>query len=120
MAKQETKPESKINDGPKPIQPNTAKRGQVVPTLSCYINGFSDKTTKQDIESKFSEVGEVTSIVMNTVKKHALVQYKTEAEALFAIDIFHGTDFEGRKLKVTRFQPAQKQKLAEAAPQKKK
>ena len=54
------------------------------------------------------------------MKKHALVEFKTQEEADFAIEVFHGTEFLGRKLKVNKFQPNQKLKVSEPCQMKKK
>jgi cold-inducible RNA-binding protein len=78
-----------------------------------YVGGLSYGTTEMSLESLFSQAGQVESARIITdrdtgrAKGFGFVEMSTDAEAQQAINMFNGTEFEGRNITVNEARPQQ-------------
>jgi len=76
-----------------------------------YIGGLPYSTRDEDLKEAFSQAGTVESavVIMDKMsgrsKGFGFVEFATEAEADRAIEMFDGTDFSGRTIKVNKARP---------------
>lgn len=76
-----------------------------------YVGGIPYSTTEDALRQYFSQAGEVSSVAIimdrttNRSKGFGFVEYTNDADAQNAISMFHGKDFEGRKLTVNEARP---------------
>ena len=76
-----------------------------------YIGNLSFNTTEAGLREAFSQVGEVTSVVVMMDKMtgrsrgFAFVEMATDETAQAAIDKFNGQDLDGRNLTVNEARP---------------
>jgi len=76
-----------------------------------YIGGLPYTTNEDGLKSAFSQAGTVesASIVMDRMtgrsRGFGFVEMSTDDEAMKAIEMFNGKDFEGRKLTVNEAKP---------------
>jgi len=76
-----------------------------------YVGGLPYSTSNDELKAHFSAAGEVSSatIIMdkmtNRSKGFGFVEFENDADALEAISMFDGKDFEGRKLTVNEARP---------------
>lgn len=79
--------------------------------MKMYVGNLSFDTTKQELETLFSEHGQVTDVHMPTdrdtgrVRGFAFVTMDSNEAMNSAIEGIHGQDFGGRTLKVNEAQP---------------
>ena len=75
------------------------------------VEGISSETTESDIETLFSNYGEVDEVVIHgskngkRTKKYGMVQMPNSEEAQKAITVLHGKDLDGRKLNINQASP---------------
>lgn len=73
----------------------------------CFVGNLSYNTTEDNLREVFKRVGEVIGIRICTdretgrPKGYAFIEYADAATALSAIRNLDGTDFHGRKLRVS-------------------
>lgn len=78
--------------------------------MKMYVGNLSFKTTKQDIESLFSQYGQVTDVHLPTDRESgqprgfAFVTMDSADSMKKAIDGTNGKDLDGRNLKVNEAQ----------------
>ncbi len=76
-----------------------------------YIGGLPYSILDEDLKEAFSQAGTVESavVIMDKMsgrsKGFGFVEFATEAEADRAIEMFDGTDFSGRTIKVNKARP---------------
>jgi len=76
-----------------------------------YIGGLPYSTRDEELKEAFSQAGTVESavVIMDKMsgrsKGFGFVELATEAEADRAIEMFDGTDFGGRTIKVNKARP---------------
>ncbi len=76
-----------------------------------YVGGLPYSSTDDALKAAFSQAGTVTSavIIMDKMsgrsKGFGFVEFATEEEAQKGIEMFHGQDFEGRRLTVNEARP---------------
>jgi len=76
-----------------------------------YIGGLPYSTRDEDLKEAFSQAGTVESavVIMDKMsgrsKGFGFVEFATEAEADRAVEMFDGTDFSGRTIKVNKARP---------------
>lgn len=76
-----------------------------------YVGGLSFNTTEESVENLFSQAGQVESARIITdrdtgrSKGFGFVEMSTPNEALKAINLFNGTEFEGRFITVNEARP---------------
>src|SRR5438046_547267 len=78
---------------------------------SLYVGGLPYSTTQETVRTLFAEVGEVSSVrvIMDREtgqsKGFAFVEMANDAEALAAVNQFHGYQLDGRSLVVNEARP---------------
>lgn len=76
-----------------------------------YVGGLPYATTDDQLRDHFAQAGSVLSatIIMDKMsgrsKGFGFVEMSSDEEAMKAIDMFNGTDFDGRKLTVNEARP---------------
>jgi len=76
-----------------------------------YVGGIPYTSTGDDLKNHFSQAGNVESAVIindkmtGRSKGFGFVEMSTDEEALKAIDMFNGKDFQGRNLTVNEARP---------------
>jgi RNA recognition motif-containing protein len=82
--------------------------------MNIYVGNLSWTMTEQELESLFTEFGEVTSakivtdkINSNRSKGFGFVEMPNDAEAKIAIETLHGAEKFGRSIVVNESQPKQ-------------
>lgn len=76
-----------------------------------YVGGLPYSTTQDALQAAFAQAGAVTSatIIMDKMtgrsKGFGFVEMSTDEEAMKAIEMFNGKDFEGRTLTVNEARP---------------
>src|SRR3989338_5274567 len=76
-----------------------------------YVGGLSYSTTEDGLRNHFAQAGAVESaaIIMDRMsgrsKGFGFVEMVTDEDALKAIEMFHGKEFEGRTLTVNEARP---------------
>jgi RNA recognition motif-containing protein len=76
-----------------------------------YVGGLSFNTTEESLEGLFSQAGQVESARIITDREtgrhkgFGFVEMSTPNEALKAINLFNGTEFEGRFITVNEARP---------------
>ena len=71
-----------------------------------YVKGFPATATKEQLEEKFSEIGEIIRVDLQHKSKSfvmAYVHFEDENNANFAIEILNNTEFMGQTLFVSKF-----------------
>jgi cold-inducible RNA-binding protein len=80
-------------------------------STKLYVGGIPYTTTESALRDAFAKAGTVTSasIIIDRMtgrsKGFGFVEMASEAEAEAAINMWHGQDFEGRKLTVNVARP---------------
>ncbi len=78
-----------------------------------YVGGVPYSSTDADLRDAFAQAGEVTSatIIMDRMsgrsKGFGFVEMANDEDAMKAIDMWNGKDFQGRKLTVNEARPMQ-------------
>lgn len=76
-----------------------------------YVGGLPYSTTQESLQAAFAQAGTVTSASIITdrdtgrARGFGFVEMSTDEEAQNAINMFHGKDFEGRRLTVNEARP---------------
>ena len=76
-----------------------------------YVGNLSYSTTEDDLHALFSDAGSVQSVAVikdrdsGRSKGFGFVEMASDADAQKAIDLFHGTDYQGRPLTVNVARP---------------
>lgn len=76
-----------------------------------YVGGLPYSTTQDALQAAFAQAGNVASAVIITDKMtgrskgFGFVEMSTDEEAMKAIEMFNGKDFEGRTLTVNEARP---------------
>jgi len=82
-------------------------------SMKLYVGGLPYQCTEDDIKDYFSPAGSVVSVAIITDKMSGrsrgfgFVEMETEDEGNKAVEMFNGTDFQGRKLTVNEARPLQ-------------
>jgi RNA recognition motif-containing protein len=80
-------------------------------STKLYVGNLSYDVTNEQLSELFSQAGEVTSanVIMNKFtgrsKGFGFVEFKSEADAKKAIEMYHEKDFQGRKMIVNEARP---------------
>ena len=83
-------------------------------TMKLYVGNLSYEMTEPQLQTLFSEAGEVTSAKIITDREtgqargFGFVEMETKLEGEKAISMLNGRDFEGRPLTVNEAKPQQK------------
>ncbi|SMP39181.1 RNA recognition motif domain-containing protein [Desulfonatronum lacustre] len=76
-----------------------------------YVGNLSYSTTEDDLHALFSDAGSVQSVAVikdrdsGRSKGFGFVEMSSDEDAQKAIDLFHGTDYQGRPLTVNVARP---------------
>ena len=76
-----------------------------------FVGNLSYQTMENDLQDYFSQAGAVTSVSLMLDKMtgksrgFAFVEFATGADALKAVEMFHGKEFQGRALTVNVARP---------------
>lgn len=76
-----------------------------------YVGNLSYSTTEDDLHTLFSDAGSVQSVAVikdrdsGRSKGFGFVEMASDADAQKAIDLFHGTEYQGRPLTVNVARP---------------
>ena len=76
-----------------------------------YVGGLSYETTQESLQTYFAQAGtvETATIIMDKMsgrsKGFGFIEMSTDEEALKAIELFNGKEFEGRNLTVNEARP---------------
>ena len=76
-----------------------------------YVGNLTYSTTEDDLHALFSDAGSVQSVAVikdrdtGRSKGFGFVEMSSPADAQKAIDLFHGTEFQGRSLTVNVARP---------------
>lgn len=76
-----------------------------------YVGNLSYSTTEDDLHALFSDAGSVQSVAVikdrdsGRSKGFGFVEMASDADAQKAIDLFHGTEYQGRPLTVNVARP---------------
>lgn len=79
-----------------------------------YVGGLSYNSTEESLENLFSQAGVVDSARIITdrdtgrAKGFGFVEMSTDEEAQEAINLFNGTEFEGRTITVNEARPQER------------
>lgn len=82
-----------------------------------FIAGLPFSSNEDDIKTHFSAAGVITMVqiiidkMTQRSKGFGFIEFETEAEAEKAIQMFHETDFGGRKLIVAEAKPMEKREF---------
>jgi RNA recognition motif-containing protein len=82
-------------------------------SMKLYVGGLPYRCTEDEVKDHFSAAGSVVSVAIITDKMtgrsrgFGFVEMDTEDEGKKAIEMFNGTDFQGRKLTVNEARPLQ-------------
>ncbi|HBL29639.1 MAG TPA: RNA-binding protein [Acidobacteria bacterium] len=85
---------------------STARSGEDIINSKVFVGNLSFNATRQDIESLFSEAGQVVDVFVlldratGRSRGMAFVEFSSSAEAEAAIEKFNGQEFGGRELRV--------------------
>ena len=83
-------------------------------STKLYVGNLSNETTEPQLQTLFSEAGEVTSAKIITDRQtgqprgFGFVEMETKLEGEKAISMFNGRDLDGRPLTVNEAKPQQK------------
>ena len=83
-------------------------------TMKLYVGNLSYEMTEPQLQTLFSEAGEVTSAKIITDREtgqargFGFVEMETKLEGEKAISMLNGKDFDGRPLTVNEAKPQQK------------
>lgn len=83
-------------------------------STKLYVGNLSNEMTEPQLQTLFSEAGEVTSAKIITDRQtgqprgFGFVEMETKVEGEKAISMLNGRDFEGRPLTVNEAKPQQK------------
>ena len=78
---------------------------------SLYVGGLPFSSTPQAVEDLFSRVGKLSRCSLK--QGYAFIAYENPEHMQQAIDQFHDTEFEGRRIRVERSRPEQNRSNAE-------
>ncbi|MEK7631636.1 MAG: RNA-binding protein [Patescibacteria group bacterium] len=76
-----------------------------------YVGGLPYATTQDDLQNAFSQAGAVTSAIVivdkmsGRSKGFGFVEFSSDDDAMKAIEMFNGKDFQGRNLTVNEARP---------------
>lgn len=76
-----------------------------------YVGGLPYATTQDDLQNAFSQAGAVTSAIVivdkmsGRSKGFGFVEFASDEDAMKAIEMFNGKDFQGRNLTVNEARP---------------
>jgi cold-inducible RNA-binding protein len=79
--------------------------------MKLYVGNLSYQTTNEELESFFSQAGEVASAMVildrqtGRSRGFGFVEMANNEDGTSAIEQFHGADFKGRALTVNEAQP---------------
>lgn len=79
--------------------------------MKLYVGNLSFQTTSEDLRSHFSQAGAVESALViedrdtNRSRGFGFVEFATNEEGNRAIEMFHGTELNGRTLTVNEARP---------------
>ncbi|OYT73359.1 MAG: RNA-binding protein [Chloracidobacterium sp. CP2_5A] len=79
--------------------------------MKLYVGNLSFQTTSEDLRSYFSQAGAVESAAVvedrdtNRSRGFGFVEFASSEEGNKAIEMFHGTEFNGRTLTVNEARP---------------
>ncbi len=79
--------------------------------MKLYVGNLSFQTTSEDLRSYFSQAGAVESASVvedrdtNRSRGFGFVEFASSEEGNKAIEMFHGTEFNGRTLTVNEARP---------------
>ncbi len=79
--------------------------------MKLYVGNLSYQTTNEELESFFSQAGEVASAMVildrqtGRSRGFGFVEMASDEDGQNAIEQFHGADFKGRALTVNEAQP---------------
>ncbi|MCS7080931.1 MAG: RNA-binding protein [Chloracidobacterium sp.] len=79
--------------------------------MKLYVGNLSFQTTSEDLRSHFSQAGVVESALViedretNRSRGFGFVEFATSEEGKRAIEMFHGTELNGRTLTVNEARP---------------
>lgn len=79
--------------------------------MKLYVGNLSYQTTNEELESYFSQAGEVSSAMViqdrqtGRSRGFGFVEMASQEDGQNAIEQLHGTDFKGRALTVNEAQP---------------
>lgn len=89
------------------MEPRSARRpGEDIINSKVFVGNLSFNATRQEIETLFSEVGQVVDVFVlldratGRSRGMAFVEFSTSSEAEAAIEKFNGQEFGGRELRV--------------------
>lgn len=76
-----------------------------------YVGGINYNTTEEALKEYFGQAGAITSVTIikdkmtGRSKGFGFVEMENDEEALKAIEMFHGKEFDGRTLTVNEARP---------------
>ena len=85
---------------------STITREEAVISAKVFVGNLSFDTTESELETLFSELGEVAGVFMPTDRNtgrprgFAFIEFNEEAVAAKAIEKFDGYEFKGRSIRV--------------------
>jgi cold-inducible RNA-binding protein len=90
--------------------------------MKLYVGNLSYQTTNEELESFFSQAGEVASAMVildrqtGRSRGFGFVEMANNEDGTSAIEQFHGADFKGRALTVNEAQPREERSFGGGAP----
>ncbi len=90
--------------------------------MKLYVGNLSYQTTNEELESFFSQAGEVASAMVildrqtGRSRGFGFVEMANNEDGTAAIEQFHGADFKGRALTVNEAQPREERSFGGGAP----
>lgn len=88
--------------------------------MKLYVGNLSYQTTNEELESFFSQAGEVASAMVildrqtGRSRGFGFVEMANNEDGTAAIEQFHGADFKGRALTVNEAQPREERSFGGA------
>jgi RNA recognition motif-containing protein len=90
--------------------------------MKLYVGNLSYQTTNEELETFFSQAGEVASAMVildrqtGRSRGFGFVEMANNEDGTSAIEQFHGADFKGRALTVNEAQPREERSFGGGAP----